>query len=63
MRVTDQQPGHFRPGCHPSVICRRSSIVDMRQELRAGNRSMFSRALAAGLRHVLAGRTAGDPLL
>ena len=29
------------------------SIVDMRQELRAGNRSMFSRALAAGLRHVL----------
>ena len=28
------------------------SIVDMRQELRAGNRSMFSRALAAGLRHV-----------
>ena len=38
------------------------SIVDMRQELRAGNRSMFSRALAAGLRHVLAGRTAGDPL-
>jgi primosomal protein N' (replication factor Y) (superfamily II helicase) len=29
------------------------SIIDMRQELRAGNRSMFSRALAAGLRHVL----------
>ncbi len=29
------------------------SIVDMRQELRAGNRSMFSRVLAAGLRHVL----------
>jgi len=29
------------------------SIVDMRQELRTGNRSMFSRALAAGLRHVL----------
>lgn len=28
-------------------------IVDMRQELRAGNRSMFSRALASGLRHVL----------
>ncbi len=28
-------------------------IVDMRQELRAGNRSMFSRALATGLRHVL----------
>jgi primosomal protein N' (replication factor Y) len=28
-------------------------IVDMRQELRAGNRSMFSRALSAGLRHVL----------
>ncbi|MGQ9768731.1 MAG: replication restart helicase PriA, partial [Anaerolineae bacterium] len=28
-------------------------IVDMRQELRAGNRSMFSRALAAGLRRVL----------
>ncbi len=29
------------------------SIIDMRQELRVGNRSMFSRALAAGLRHVL----------
>ena len=29
------------------------SIVDMRQELRAGNRGMFSRALAAGLHHVL----------
>lgn len=28
-------------------------IVDMRQELRAGNRSMFSRALSAGLRQVL----------
>ncbi len=28
-------------------------IVDMRQELRAGNRSMFSRALSTGLRHVL----------
>ncbi len=28
-------------------------IVDMRQELRAGNRSMFSRPLATGLRHVL----------
>ena len=28
-------------------------VVDMRQELRAGNRSMFSRALATGLRHVL----------
>ncbi len=28
-------------------------IVDMRQELRAGNRSMFSRALSSGLRHVL----------
>ncbi len=29
-------------------------VVDMRQELRAGNRSMFSRPLATGLRHVLA---------
>ena len=29
------------------------SIVDMRQELRVGNRGMFSRALGAGLRHVL----------
>ena len=29
-------------------------IVDMRQELRVGNRSMFSRALSAGLKHVLA---------
>jgi primosomal protein N' (replication factor Y) len=29
------------------------SVIDMRQELRAGNRSMFSRPLAAGLRHVL----------
>jgi primosomal protein N' (replication factor Y) len=29
-------------------------VVDMRQELRAGNRSIFSRALASGLRHVLA---------
>lgn len=28
-------------------------IVDMRQELRVGNRSMFSRALSTGLRHVL----------
>ncbi len=28
-------------------------IVDMRQELRVGNRSMFSRALATGLRHIL----------
>ena len=32
-------------------------VVDMRQELRAGNRSMFSRPLASGLRHVL---TAGQ---
>ena len=29
-------------------------VVDMRQELRAGNRSIFSRPLASGLRHVLA---------
>ena len=29
-------------------------VVDMRQELRAGNRSIFSRALSSGLRHVLA---------
>ena len=29
-------------------------IVDMRQELRVGNRSMFSRALSTGLKHVLA---------
>lgn len=29
-------------------------IVDMRQELRAGNRSMFSRRLSEGLRQVLA---------
>ncbi len=29
-------------------------IIDMRQELRAGNRSIFSRALTSGLRHVLA---------
>ncbi len=28
-------------------------VVDMRQELRAGNRSMFSRRLSAGLRQVL----------
>ncbi len=28
-------------------------IVDMRQELRVGNRSMFSRALSTGLRHIL----------
>lgn len=28
-------------------------VVDMRQELRAGNRSMFSRPLSSGLRHVL----------
>jgi len=32
-------------------------VVDMRQELRAGNRSIFSRPLASGLRHVL---TAGQ---
>ena len=31
-------------------------LVDMRQELRVGNRSMFSRPLAAGLRHVLNAR-------
>jgi primosomal protein N' (replication factor Y) len=29
-------------------------VVDMRQELRAGNRSIFSRALSSGLRHILA---------
>lgn len=29
------------------------NVVDLRAELRAGNRSMFSRALQAGLRHVL----------
>jgi primosomal protein N' (replication factor Y) (superfamily II helicase) len=32
----------------------RADIVDMRHELRAGNRSMFSRALSSGLRYVLA---------
>jgi primosomal protein N' (replication factor Y) len=31
-------------------------VVDMRQELRAGNRSIFSRALSSGLRHVLNAR-------
>jgi primosomal protein N' (replication factor Y) (superfamily II helicase) len=29
-------------------------VVDMRQELRAGNRSIFSRPLSSGLRHILA---------
>jgi primosomal protein N' (replication factor Y) (superfamily II helicase) len=29
-------------------------VMDMRQELRAGNRSIFSRALSSGLRHILA---------
>jgi primosomal protein N' (replication factor Y) len=31
-------------------------VVDMRQELRVGNRSMFSRSLSSALRHVLAAR-------
>jgi primosomal protein N' (replication factor Y) len=30
------------------------TLIDMRQELRAGNRSIFSRTLATALRHVLA---------
>ena len=37
-------------------------VVDMRQELRAGNRSMFSRALSAALRAGAGRRTAGDPV-
>ena len=37
-------------------------IVDMRQELRAGNRSMFSRALSAGITQALAAGRTGDPL-
>jgi primosomal protein N' (replication factor Y) len=52
---------------HPSLVLGRLveettelpevRVVDMRQELRAGNRSIFSRPLASGLRHIL---TAGQ---
>lgn len=48
------------PGAAPTLIAEAANdlpavrVVDMRQELRAGNRSIFSRALASGLRHVLA---------
>ncbi|MEJ5199389.1 MAG: primosomal protein N', partial [Anaerolineae bacterium] len=48
------------PGAAPSLIAETANdlppvrVVDMRQELRAGNRSIFSRALADGLRRVLA---------
>jgi primosomal protein N' (replication factor Y) len=45
------EPAPLLPGLEgelPAV-----EIVDMRQELRAGNRSIFSRALSAGLRRVL----------
>jgi len=48
------------PGAAPTLIAEAANdlpavrVVDMRQELRAGNRSIFSRALASGLRRVLA---------
>jgi primosomal protein N' (replication factor Y) len=41
-------PGRIGPSALPPV-----EVVDMRQELRAGNRSLFSRSLRLGLFHVL----------
>ncbi len=49
-RGANEQPvSHFLAPDLPGV-----EIVDMRQELRVGNRTMFSRSLAAALREVLA---------
>ncbi|MGC8779627.1 MAG: replication restart helicase PriA [Anaerolineae bacterium] len=54
------RPAPHAPGAAPTLIAEAANdlppvrVVDMRQELRAGNRSIFSRALASSLRHVLA---------
>ncbi len=54
------RPAAHAPGTAPTLIAEAANalppvrVVDMRQELRAGNRSIFSRALADGLRRVLA---------
>ena len=66
-QTADEAPQSFVVG--PSVVSSTRPpslpevrVVDMRQELRAGNRSIFSRPLSSGLRHVLAAGPAGDPL-
>lgn len=48
-RIITGERGEARPGPLPTV-----QVVDMREELKAGNRSIFSRALAQALQETLA---------
>ncbi|MCX6031248.1 MAG: primosomal protein N' [Chloroflexi bacterium] len=54
--TNDEKAGQLSLVVGQSADLPEVALVDMRQELRANNRSMFSRALAAELRRVLAAR-------
>ncbi len=53
-RVLGHRDSALSPLVEETTALPEVRVVDMRQELRASNRSIFSRALASGLRHVLA---------